>query len=196
MQYRNQIIATGRITQTTNKEGFQQVKLVTKQPGTDSSMEVNMVCYSKMPKWCKDNPFVMVKGHTESITFKADNSQQKIRQRYVIDEIEPLKTLTMEAFGIEGHYYASYEFRAYISGKLQAVKDEDKWIRYTLYIEEEGKLVTIKLSQFKPEGTKLTYKANDDVCCVCTISTSTKKRKNGKETKYEDLIISDIAKLN
>ncbi len=139
MQYRNEIIATGKITQVSEKDGFTQVKLLTKQPGSSNRLELNMVHYGQMPEWYnKKHAFVSVTGHTESISFKDDDKKKRIRQRYVIDEFSPLQTLTMEAFGVEGKYVAPYEFRAYLAGKILEVKDDDKWIRYTLHIVYGG----------------------------------------------------------
>ncbi len=139
MQYRNQIVATGKITQINEKDGFTQVKLITKQPGTSAHLELNMVYYGKMPDWYDNkHAFVKVTGYTESISFKDDSRKKKIRQRYVIEDFSPLQTLTMEAFGVEGKYVAPYEFRAYLSGKISEVKDDDKWIRYTLQTEHGG----------------------------------------------------------
>ncbi len=137
---------------------------------------------------------VEVIGHIETyISGKNDTKTKK--QVFVADTIKKETTLTEAYFGIKGKFYGDMYAKAYIRGIVAGFTDSnDGWVHYIINVDgKNSRKYWIKVNQKKSEYTPI-YKKGDEICAVCGITTC-EKEKDGKTLKFEDLIVTDIAKV-
>ncbi len=190
----NEIVASGRIiTIKERKNGDKIVTLITKN-GRD--VFLRFVCSKGVLPELNDHAHVQITGHVISVAYRDDNKKFHQDQSFVADEIIPSPTLTEKKFGVKGKFFAYPECAAYLKGTVKKVLDEGEWVRLILHIDEERKdrkPATVRLSM-KKLSRQPELKKGDTICAVCTVTTP-KKMIDGKATYFEDLLISDLAKV-
>lgn len=191
----NEIIYNGKIIERKNfKKDY--IRLTVLSRNGDNTY-VSFLCEPhKIDKIPEGTQRVNIKGHLESHSEKY-NGKYVLRQHYYVDEIEASKTILEDKFGIKGKYYEYPSSSVYIKGKVKALTKDGDWDRYTILTDETGesKSYSIVASRRNTGKKKSDISEGDDICCVCMIATP-QKIINNKKVHYEDLLISDIAKVN
>ncbi len=136
---------------------------------------------------------VHVEGHVE--TYLANTKAGKVKkQKFTADTIGKEPTLTEDYFGIKGKFYPEMYVRVYLRGEITGMTDtKDGWLHYVIAVDGDNdrRESFVKVNHKKPEYGK-TFDKGDKICAVCGVTTA-EKEKDGKQIKYEDICVLDIA---
>lgn len=190
----NKVIVSGRLITERERKGGGKIVTIVSKNGKDVFLRFQVKSNDIIPPH-KEHAHVKIVGHIESHTYRDTDKKFKQLQNFIADEITLSKTMTEEIFGVKGKFFDYPSCVAYIKGEIKKVTDEDQWVRIVLAVDPDDKQhnTSIRLSMRKLERQP-ELKKGDKICVVCSINTP-RKEVNGKEMYFEDLNISDIAKI-
>lgn len=188
----NKIVASGRVVSLNEKNGTCYITIASKN-GRD--IYPKFVCSKDIVPELPTHARVKIEGHVESGTKKnKDNKQWLMSQKFIADKVSLDTTMTEEAFGIKGKFFAPPEVNIYLKGTIIGITDDTDWFRYTIKIEgSEDKKTTVRVSMKKLDRHP-DVKEGDNVCAICAVTTP-KKQVNGRICYFEDILVSDLVKV-
>lgn len=193
---RNEIVVRGRIIkETTTKNGTTIITVVTKSGSLD--VFLRFVCKNvEVPAHTK-RAHVVVTGHAIGYLHRNSEGKTEYEQYLVADDVQLENTMLQDAFGVQGKFFPTPSVSYYITGKLVAIFEDGDWYRYVVEMDSQdgsNRRSRVRMNMKKldrhPELEK-----GDIVCAIATIS-SPKKVIDGKTRYFEDVIISDLAKVD
>lgn len=191
----NEVVINGRIDRIQEaKNNYYYVYVKTISCQKEIIVKVSYQSETPLPYRYRDR--VVVKGALVNYRIKQPNGDYKIGQSIKAQSIKPEITYTEKRFGIPGKFLQSMSMKLYLAGTVIGYRHSNGWFQYCIETIDpcSGFAVTVH-AELRDLDRHPYIRKGDFVYLVCGYNV-TNRTNRVPPTRYEDVIISDIAVIN
>ena len=195
----NKIYATGILIRTgKGKSGHEEITVVVKRPKIDDA-NIQFVLETTLSPDIQLGKAVKIEGYIRGFHLKDSEGKTKVTQYFVANKVKPAVGELEDVFNVKGHFNPKHEIKIYVEGTVNSVLESNKgWKSLLLAFDGEREIPDVAIIGFReneriPEFYQISKK--DRVVACLSVRTS-KKKINGEERHFENLVVDDIVVTN
>lgn len=159
-----------------------------------------IACEKRLIIGFENNMHVCIEGHVEEFLRNINGTFYRERT-FVADRMTRENTFCGDEFDSEGQYYPDDYFLLSLSGivtEADAVPVENgRWLHYKVDVGENDRHFVIPMSLFVRGNMKTPSVYEGDLAgFVCRASTTEKTGKDGKTSRYTDIMVHDLTVID